>query len=237
MMDDATPGDFAPYESEASDTDKADTTSFVFTGNLLAVTEPESIVAESIRALRGVLLTKHLKEGRRSLAICSPAAGAGCSFIAANLAVAMGQAGINTLLIDANLRAPSIQDYIRPSAPVKGLSECLREDTLSMGQVIRPIQPSLSVLYAGEPDVALQDQMGASVFNSIIQSCVRDFDLTIVDTPPSNSFADARRIASVARYALVVAGNRRSRVHDVQVLLDELQADRTTILGTYLNDY
>ncbi len=236
-MDDTSVTEPERVEAEAAEAGRADAMSFVFTNQLPLVTESDSIVAESIRALRTALVTKHIKEGRRSLSICAPTPGVGCSFVAANLAVAMAQVGVNTLLVDGNLRAPSIQDYIAPSGPVGGLSECLRDDTLSMGSVVCPINPSLSVLYAGEPDIGLQDQIGANVFNSIILSCVRDFDLTIVDTPPSNSFADARRIASVTRYALVVVRNRQSHVRDVHALVDELKADRTTIVGTYLNDY
>lgn len=216
---------------------QADDLAYSFTGKLQVVTEPDSLTAESIRALRTVLLAQHLHDGRRSLAICAPSPGAGCSFLAANLAVAMSQVGVNTLLVDANLRDPSIQDYIAPSRPASGLSECLGDDTLAMGAVFRTIQPSLSVLYAGHASAAAQDQIGGNVFKSIISSCIRDYDLTIIDTPPANRYADARRIASVARYALVTACRQRTYVKDVRTLLNELETDRTTIVGTYLNDY
>jgi Mrp family chromosome partitioning ATPase len=149
----------------------------------------------------------------------------------------MAQVGINTLLIDANLRGPSIQDFIVPSRPVIGLSECLENDTLPMSSAVQALQPSLSVLYAGHVDSSSHERIGGNVFKSIMSSCLRDYDLTILDTPPANRYADARRIASLARYALVVACCKRSYLKDIRTLLTEMESDRTTAVGTYLNDY
>lgn len=210
--------------------------SFIFSEKLMIATEPDSLVAESLRSLRAILLAQHIQDGKRALVVCSPASGTGCSFLAANMAVAMAQVGVNTLLIDGNLRNPGIPEYITPSEPVIGLSECLRDDTLPLSSAIHPVQPSLSVLYAGNPEAEAVDQVGGSVFKSILGSCIRDYDFTIVDAPAANRFADARRIASVTRYALVVARRGQTYLKDVRTLLDELETARSTVIGTYLND-
>lgn len=211
--------------------------SFLYTGKVPMITDPESMTAEAIRSLRTVMISQHLQGGRRSLAICSPTAGAGCTFLAANLAVAMAQVGVKTLLIDANLREPGVQQFIEPSGDIAGLSDCLRDDMLPLASVIRNLQPSLSVLYAGQPDHISQDQIGGDMFRTVISSCMRDYDLTIIDTPPANRYADARRIASVARYAMVVACRQRSYHKDIRTLITELETDHTSVIGTYLNDY
>ena len=211
--------------------------SFVLTENLLAATRPGSIQAESFRALRSNLLSQHISRGRRALAICSPTAGAGCSFVAANLAFVMAQSGVNTLLIDGNLREPGVHQFISSEGQGTGLGECLADDTLPLASVIKRVQPSLSVLYAGNAGVAAADRLGSSVFRSLIAQCLRDFDLTIVDTPPSSLSADARRIGAVTHYALVVAKRDLTFVKDVAALLDELAADGAEAIGSYLNDY
>lgn len=239
-MDELTPSDLTRASGDepgGSDIAETPSTSFTFTSKLTLVSDPDSPTAESIRSLRTVLLTNHLKERRRSLAVCAPAEGSGCSFIAANLAVGMAQIGVNTLLVDANLRNPSIHEYIEPSGPVVGLSECLRDDAMPTGQMVCAIQPTLSVIYAGAVDPGLQDQIARSDFKSLMGTWLRDYDLTIVDTPPTNRYADARRISSVAHYAMVVACRERSFVKDIQVLLDELETDRTVVVGSFLNDY
>lgn len=211
--------------------------SFVLTEHLVAATRPGSIQAESFRGLRSNLLSQHVNRGRRALAVCSPAAEAGCSFVSANLAFVMAQAGVNTLLIDGNLRGPSIHQFIASDHYGAGLGECLADDTLPLAGVIKRVQPSLSVLYAGDAGIAAADRLGSSVFRNLISQCLRDYDLTIIDTPPSSLSADARRIAAVTHYALVVTRRDKTFVKDVRVLLDELAADGAEPIGTYLNDF
>lgn len=223
-----------PDEDGGSNTSAA---GFHFSDKMIVNSDPESVSAESFRSLRSNLLAQHLKLGRRALALCAPASGSGCSYVAANLALAMAQAGVNTLLIDGNLRSPSISDYIIPSEPTLGLAECLHDNSLPLSRAIATVQPNLSVLYAGQPVAGTLDRLGAPVFRSLIDQCLRDFDLTLIDTPASNQFADGRRIASVVRYAAVVTCRNRSYVHDVEVLLKEISADGGRVIGTYLNDY
>jgi len=211
--------------------------SFVLTEHLVTATRPGSIQAESFRALRSNLLSQHISRRRRALTVCSPSAEAGCSFVAANLAYVMAQAGVNTLLIDGNLREPGVHKFISSEHYGPSLSECLADDTLSLAGSIKRVQPSLSVLYAGNAGIDAADRLGSSVFRGLIAQCLRDFDLTIVDTPPSSESADARRIAAVTHYALVVTRRDRTFVKDVRVLLDELTADGAEAIGTYLNDF
>ncbi len=219
----------------------ADTTlpqnSFVLTEQLVTATRPGSIQAESFRALRSNLLSQHVSRRRRALAVCSPGAEAGCTFVAANLAYVMAQAGVNTLLIDGNLREPSVHQFISQDEYGAGLGECMADDTLPLAGAIKRVQPSLSVLYAGHAGIGAADRLGSSVFRNLVAQCLRDFDLTIIDTPPSSLSADARRIAAVTHYALVVTRRDRTFVKDVRVLLDELAADGAEAIGTYLNDF
>src|ERR1700679_4371963 len=91
--------------------------------------EPFGVRAEAIRALRTHLLAQHLAGGRRALAVCGPTAGVGVSFVAANLAVALSQVGVNTLLVDANLREPGLERLIRPPGPPVGLAQKLADNT------------------------------------------------------------------------------------------------------------
>ena len=210
---------------------------FAFSDKILLVSQPGSVAAELLRALRGVLLAQHVQAGRRSLAICGASAGVGCSFMAANLAVGMSQVGVNTLLIDANLRDPAIDKYISGGDREGALVDLLRDDALSYGHAIRPVQTNLSVLFAGEADSADVEQLGGTAFQRLIKGCIREYDLTIVDTPPANRYADCRRIASVVRYALAVTCRRQSYVSDLHELVAQLQLERTKVIGSYMNDY
>jgi len=75
---------------------------------LVTLSGQVSETAEAIRGLRTHIMARHVREGHRALAICAASEGVGCSFVAANLAVSLSQIGVNTILIDANMRAPAI---------------------------------------------------------------------------------------------------------------------------------
>lgn len=211
--------------------------SFVLTEKLIAATRPESVQAESFRALRSSILSQHMQSGRRALAICAPARETGCTFVAANLAYVMAQAGVNTLLVDGNLREPALGDYIAPSDSPAGLADCLRDDAFPLSSAVVRVNPSLAVLYAGQAGEDVYDRLGSVVFRSLTSHWLRDFDLTIIDTPAANLYADARRIATTLRYALIVTCRNRTFVKDVRTLVDELKADGALPIGTFQNDY
>lgn len=214
-----------------------------FARSVSVLTEPGGARAESIGSLRTHLLAQHVRDGRRSLAICSATAGAGCSYVATNLAAAMAMAGIKTLLIDANLRDPGLEAFIEPVAapsgqPQPGLSHYLSDATVEAGDIIHgDVLSNLSIIYAGSPTSNAQELLASAGFKQLFDDCMRDFDLTIIDTPPSSTCADARRVAAVARHALIVVRRHRGFVSDVKTLGEELTADHANVVGTFLNDY
>jgi protein-tyrosine kinase len=209
-----------------------------YTDHVPVLRAPQSIQAESIGALRSHLLAKHLQDGRRSLAICGATEGVGVSFVAANLAAAFALAGVNTLLVDGNMREPGLHHYFVPPRAVRGLSDFLADPDLIIHDFVRPAGlENLAVLSAGTPVDNPQDLLASRQFSIGMDACMRDYDLVIVDTPPSSLSADARRIAAAMRYALIVARKDVSFVSDLKVLTEELRADRAKVVGTYLNDY
>jgi len=95
---------------------------YSFAPELVTLSEPLGQGAEYIRALRTHVMAQHVEAGRRALAVCEPAPKLGATFVAANLAVALAQAGVSTLLIDGNLRSPAMHHLFRSerSAPGSG---------------------------------------------------------------------------------------------------------------------
>jgi capsular exopolysaccharide synthesis family protein len=205
--------------------------------SLVTVSNPTGAAAESIRALRTHIQSQHLQEGRRALAVCGVSAGHGCTFIAANLALALAQIGISTLLIDANLREPGIDTLFPGSATGGGLRECLNNVNAPVAEFINEdVLPYLSILHAGGVAANPQELLSRERFEDVMNTCLRNYDATIIDTPPANSSADARRISNVAGYSLVVARKHKTLVSDLKVLVGQLEADRAIVVGTVLND-
>lgn len=199
------------------------------------VSDPGSPQAEAVGALRTHMMAQHLSAGHRTLALCSPTPGIGCTSLAVNLAIALAEGGLKTLLIDADMRRPGVEALIAPTQPVPGLTQCLGSEATSFGDAIQPeVLPNLSILYAGGPAARPAELLSSLRFQQLVDLCAREFDIVIADTPPSNSAADCRRVASVFGYAMVVAGRNRTFVNDVKVLVEELQADNVTVIGSVL---
>ena len=208
-----------------------------FDSSLVTISEPFEARAEAIRALRTHVMAQHVNEGRRALAVCAASAGVGCTFIATNLAVALSQIGVKTLIIDGDLRNPGIDRIIQPPSLRAGLRQCLASSEHDFGAYVEAdVMPNLSVMYAGGVAPQPQELLASEQFTALMDYCLRDFDATIVDTPPANSCSDARRISTVAGYSVIVARRHRSLVNDVKTLAGQLQGDHARIVGTVLNE-
>jgi capsular exopolysaccharide synthesis family protein len=202
------------------------------------VSDPHSIEAEAIRALRTRLVAQHLREGRRSLAVCAAEAESGCTYVALNLAVAMAQAGIRTALVDANLRDPMIADLCGLPLSMPGLSEFLANDSLSIGDIVDPdLMPDLAVIGAGEAPPNPQELLSGPRFRGLVDQLLREYDLTIFDTAPAKTCSDALRVGTMAGFSLIVSRKHQTYVEDMKTLAKQLRADRSVVVGSILNSF
>lgn len=204
----------------------------------LVLADPSGIEAEAIRGLRTRIVAQHLREGRRALAICSPTTGAGCTFVAVNLATALAQIGIKTALVDADLRDPSIATAFGLNADTLGLADYLSSDEVSIDAIIHETKlGKLSLVPAGHLAPNPQELLSSERFRDLVSQLLREFDITIFDTTATNSCADAQRVANVVGYSLIVAHKDTSYIRDVTTLSKMLRADRSNVIGSVLNGY
>jgi protein-tyrosine kinase len=204
---------------------------------LATVSKPTSLKAEAIRALRTHTMTQHFGQGHRALAVCAASEGVGCTYVASNLAVALSQTGINTILIDGDMRRPGIDKMFGVSRTPSGLRQCLSTSSGDFGpHIVAELLPNLSVMFAGGSAPDVPELLGGSRFDALINSCLRDFDAIIIDTPPANICSDANRIANAVSHALIVARRGVSLVNDVKMLAEQLKNDHAVVIGTVLND-
>lgn len=205
---------------------------------LVVLSDPGSVRAESIRMLRTQIIAQHIKNGRRGLAVVASADGHGCSWVAANLAVALAQVGFKILLVDANMRSPR-QDQIfglDPNAP--GLSSFLSLQVARPERVVNAnVLPGLGLITAGPPTSRPQELLSGNRFRDGVNTLLREYDLVIFDTPAANTSADALNIGGAAAYALIVGRTNYSYYKDINTLTDQLAAARCAAVGAVLNDF
>lgn len=205
---------------------------------LVVLSDPSGTKAESIRLLRTQIIAQHIKPGRRAMAFVAPVDGVGCSYLAANVAAALSQIGTKTLLVDANLRSPRIDQIFGLAANGPGLSSYLSLDVARPERVVHAnVLPNLSVITAGPPVARPQELLSSTRFRDGMNMLLREYDIALFDTPPANSCADALTIASVIGYAVIIARRDRTFVADVATLAQQLVSARSAVVGSVLSEF
>lgn len=205
---------------------------------IIVLSDPVSPQAEALRLLRTQIIAQHIGAGRRAFAVTAATDGSGKTFIAANLAVALSQVGIKTLLIDANMRNPRIDQVfgLDPNGP--GLSTYLTMQANRPERVVYPgVMANLAVVPSGPPVPRPQELLSGARFRIGVDILLRQYDVAIFDTPAANENADALTVAAVLGYALIVARRDQAYFRDVQALSQQLSAARATVIGSVLNEF
>jgi len=190
----------------------------------------------AVSEIAGVILNHQVEQGRHGVAVCGPSRGVGVSLVCASLAVALAAMRISVLLVDCNLHEPGLESLITPPAPSGGLLDLLRDESLSVGEFVRQdVIPNLSLLYSGGAAADASELIDSLRCSVVLRECLREYEYTIVDTPPANRCPDARRIAGAVGYALIVARRDLTYVDDVSMLAQELAQDGAAVIGTLMN--
>jgi Mrp family chromosome partitioning ATPase len=130
-----------------------------------------------------------------------------------------------------------VHQVIRPPKLVNGLRHCLGAPGAAFADSIdAAVQPNLAVMYSGGAASNPQELLSCGAFQSLMDYCMREYDLTIVDTPPANTSSDGRRISTVCGYSLVVTRRNVTLVDDVRTLIGQIRADHGRVIGTVLNE-
>jgi capsular exopolysaccharide synthesis family protein len=203
---------------------------------LVSLLDPNAFEAEQYRALRHAVEAAHRRTGLSVLAISSPGLSDGKTTTAINLAGALAQApDVRVLLIDADLRHPSIAERIGLLGPVgPALADLVLDPGLSLDDVARPRPPfNLAVIPAGSASRNSYELFKAPRLGEVLTEARSRFDYVILDTPPLVNVLDSRVLGRwVDGYLIVVACHRTPRKFLAQAL-DLLEPEK--IVGLVFN--
>jgi succinoglycan biosynthesis transport protein ExoP len=184
---------------------------------------------ESIRGLRTSIGLANLDRPARSILITSAQPSEGKSTTAANLALSFAQVGKRVLLVDADLRAPSIHKHFDTGIET-GLSDVL-SGRVGWRKVMVRIDPwELYVVPAGPISRRAAD-MFVQAASELFEQVCREFDVVVVDAPPLLGFAESHLLASMADSVIVVTKAETTSGKTVSKALDALMRDRANIMG------
>ncbi|WP_172592115.1 polysaccharide biosynthesis tyrosine autokinase [Subtercola boreus] len=194
---------------------------------------PHSLLAEDYRRVRTNLEFADVDNPIRSIVVTSAMPGEGKSTMAINIALAMAERSIRVLLIDADLRRPSIATYAQIEGAA-GLTSVL-VGSADLKDVIQPWAPNVDILTSGTIPPNPNQLLGSTSMARLLQTVIADYDFVIVDTPPLLPASDALTLTHMTDGALVVSlynSTTRQRLTDA---LAALSGVRARTIGIVLN--
>ena len=190
---------------------------------------------ESVRTLRNSILLGSFERRYRSLLVTSAAPGDGKTTTAAHLAAAHAEQGLRTLLIDGDLRRPSVHRNFNV-ASATGLSNALLGEIPWRDALITaPRVADLHILPAGPPSRRASDLVGRGMVE-LLEEAAKDYDLVVLDGPPLLGFAEPLQMATAVDGVVVVARAGQTSRKAVASVLATLTRLRAKVVGLVLNE-
>src|SRR5580692_8352130 len=202
---------------------------------MVAQSRPHSQMAESYRALRTSLLLTNLGAPPKVIIVTSALPQEGKTTTSMNTALVLAQKGVRVLLIDADLRRPSIHKILG-MGPRSGLSNVLTGGA-TLEQAITPtsILPNLFILPAGTPPPNPAELLASSNMRDVLERLRNEYDHVVVDTPPSLSVTDAVVLSPRADAVVLVIRSGQTTKQALRRSRDILAQVNAKVVGVLLN--
>jgi len=196
---------------------------------------PQSQMAESYRALRTSLLLSNLGAPPKVIMVTSALPQEGKTTTSINCAIVLAQKGVQVLLIDADLRRPSIHKTLG-MGPRSGLSNVLTGSaTLEQAITRSVVLPNLSVLPAGTPPPNPAELLASAEMRGVLDELRGKYDHVVIDTPPSLSVTDAVVLSPRADAIVLVIRSGRTTKQALRRSRDVLMQVNAKVVGVLLN--
>lgn len=201
----------------------------------LVVLRKDSYLVEPYKALRTNLLFSTREREPKVVTVTSATPREGKSRIAANLAVALAQAGRHTLLIDCDFRRP-VQHRLFARQRNVGLADLIVGE-VTEAEVILPVEivPNLHLLSSGSMRHNASELLDSIAMRTLLARVSEAFDHVILDTPAVNVMADGLIVGRNADATLLVVEHGRSRYPAVRKAREALDNVGAHVVGCALN--
>lgn len=198
--------------------------------------DPSGEVAEAYRTVRTNIYFGAPKDRSKTILVTSPSPGDGKTTCASNLAAVVAQAGKRVLLIDADLRSPSLHTIFSLKDTRVGLSGLLAgQGTLERAIQVTAIE-NLDILPCGPKPRNPSEMLNSPMFSELLEMLADKYDQIVIDSPPVMGLADARIIGANCDVTILVLRADRSTRKLAALARDGLAGVGAQILGAIVND-
>ncbi|MBO1267714.1 polysaccharide biosynthesis tyrosine autokinase [Arthrobacter cavernae] len=201
---------------------------------LITQTAPQSPRAESFRQLRTNMQFANISQKSRAVMVTSSLPGEGKSTTATNIAIALAQAGQRVALVDADLRRPTVNEYL-------GLDRNAGLTTVLLGKAhVDDLlqhwgEDELYVLSSGQIPPNPSELLGSDEMLKVVRHLEREFDTVIIDAPPLLPVTDAAVLSQHVGGVIVVVSSQKVKHNDLVKSLGALKLVGASVLGVVLN--
>ncbi|WP_230913102.1 CpsD/CapB family tyrosine-protein kinase [Agrilactobacillus fermenti] len=203
---------------------------------LITIDDPKSTIAEQFRTIRTNVQFSQVDRDIDAIMVTSAEMSEGKSTVSANLAVTWANQGQNTLLVDADLRRPTVHRTFNVSN-MHGLTTLLMSsgpfdytETLHSTQV-----DNLYVMPSGPIPPNPSELLNTKKMNQVIADLKKNFDFIIFDAPPVGSVTDAQILSTKTDGTIIVIPQGRANKSAVVHAKEALENVHAQILGVVMN--
>ncbi|OJF94201.1 CpsD/CapB family tyrosine-protein kinase [Alkalibacterium sp. 20] len=204
--------------------------------DLVTINSPHSIISEEFRTLRTNIQFSMFDRSFKTILITSSVSSEGKSTIAANLAVIFSTQGKKVLLVDADLRRPSLhRKFGLPNN--RGLTSFLIGSEPSLSLILdKPYKENLHVLTSGLVPPNPSELLASQRMTDFIETTKEHFDIIIFDAPPVIAVTDAQILASKIDGTVFVVRNGLAERHKLIKAKEQLKKVNANVIGTVFNE-
>lgn len=195
--------------------------------------EPKSIAAESYRTLRTNIQYSSFDKEYKIIVVTSSEPGEGKSTIAGNIALSMAQGDKKVILIDCDLRKPSLHKKFRVSNLV-GLSDVI-VGKADLASAIHKYNKNLVVLTSGKIPPNPSEMLSSNTMENLLETIKNSFDYIVIDTPPVQAVTDSQILSTKADGTILVVRAEKTKKNSVDNAVNLLKKVNANIIGTVLN--
>lgn len=202
--------------------------------DLITIDKPKSPVSEAYRTLRTNIQFSSLDKKIKKIVITSSGPSEGKTTTSLNLAITLAQNGHKTLLLDCDMRKPSVHKKLKISN-MTGLSDILVEETLLNKAINKGPVENLDVVTAGTRPPNPAELLSSQRMMKFLEEVEKEYEYIIIDTPPVLMVTDAQVLSKYADGTLLVVASgeaEKDAVKRAKELLDKVNAN---IVGVVLN--
>lgn len=204
--------------------------------HLVTLLNPMAAASEAYRGLRTSVQFSRPDVVVKTVLVTSSNPSEGKSTTAANLAIVMAQAGRRVLLVDADLRKPTVNKKFGTSREPGLVQHLFTEGRIDPTLLAEPAD-DLRLLPAGQIAHNPSELLGSKRMREVIEDMRDQFDLIIFDAPPVLAATDAVLLSTQCDATVVVVRAGQTRDYELRSALDELAGVGASVIGTVLNGF